>query len=132
MTRRELRILIAKDYIRTLFWKLRPFKFRRMTRGVAVTRLVEERIDAIFDKALRDSAIKLIREQCGMGLPLMHSAVPADYDRIRLAVIKLSGGTIEGLERGISDARNDWRDVLLEAGFGHDVEAHLHWNPGRG
>lgn len=96
-----------------------------------MTSLVEQRIDAIFDVTLRDSAIELLRENCGMGLPLMHTAVPGDYDRIRLAVIKLSGGTIEGLERSIGEARIDWRDVLLGAGFGYDLEAHLHWNPSK-
>lgn len=131
MTRNQLRILVAKDYIWTLFCKLRPFKPKKVIGAVAITRLVEERIDAIFDKELRDSARALIQEQCGMGLPLIHSAVPAKYDRIRLAVIKISGGTIEGLERGIKEAHIDWRDVLLEAGFGYDAEAHLHWNPGK-
>ncbi|MEO8614017.1 MAG: hypothetical protein ABI600_02665 [Luteolibacter sp.] len=131
MKRSKLIILIAKDYIRTLFWRIRPFKSKRVIRGVAVTSLVEQRIDAIFDVTLRDSAIELLRENCGMGLPLMHTAVPGDYDRIRLAVIKLSGGTIEGLERSIGEARIDWRDVLLGAGFGYDLEAHLHWNPSK-
>jgi hypothetical protein len=129
MKRSALIILIAKDYIRTLFGKMRPFKPKKVIRDVAVTPLVVQRVDALFDKTLRDSAIELLREQCGMGLPLMHTAVPGDYDRIRLAVVKLSGGTIEGLERGIQEARIDWRDVLLGAGFGYDVEAHLHWNP---
>ena len=120
---------MAKDAIRTFFWKIRPFKPKKVLREVAVTSLVEERINAIFDETLRDAAVQLIRTQCGMGLPLMHTAVPGDYDRIRLSVIKLSGGTIEGLEHGIREAQIDWRDVLLGAGFGYDIEAHLHWNP---
>lgn len=96
--------------------------------GVALTRLVEDSIEADFDEALRDSARNLLREQCAMGLPLMHTAMPKDYDRIRLAVIKLSGGTIEGLERRIREAHTDWRDVLLGAGFGYDEVGHLNWN----
>jgi hypothetical protein len=131
MKRSDLIILIAKDAIRTFFWKIRPFKPKRVIRGVGLTRLVEDRIDAVFEESLRDSAKHLLREQCGMGLPLMHTAIPKDYDRIRLAVIKLSGGTIEGLEQGIQESHIDWRDVLLGAGFGFDEMAHLNWNPGK-
>ena len=129
MKKSHLIILIVKDAIRTFFWKMRPFKPKKVIRGVALTRLVEDNIDAVFDESLRDSAKDLLREQCGMGLPLMHTPVPKDYDRIRVAVIKLSGGTIEGLERGIQEAHTDWRDVLLGAGFGYDELAHLNWNP---
>jgi hypothetical protein len=129
MKRSDLIIPIVKDAIRTFFWKMRPFKTKKVIRDVALTRLVEDRIDAVFDESLRDSARHLLREQCGMGLPLMHTAIPKDYDRIRLAVIKLSGGTIEGLEQGIRQAHADWRDVLLGAGFGYDEAAHLNWEP---
>ena len=73
---------------------MRPFKPKRVIRGVALTRPVEDRIDAVFDESLRDTARDILREQFGMGLPLMHTAIPKDYDRIRLAVIKLSGGRI--------------------------------------
>ena len=128
MKRSTLIIIIAKDAIRTLFWRMRLFKSKKAMRGVALTRLVEDSIDVVFDEALRDSARNLLREQCAMGLPLMHTAMPKDYDRIRLAVIKLSGGTIEGLERGIREAHIDWRDVLLGAGFGYDEVGHLNWN----
>jgi len=129
MKRSDLIILIAKDAIRTFFWKMRPFKPKKVMRGVALTRLVEDRIDTVFDESLRPAAKHLLLEQCGMGLPLMHTAIPKDYDRIRLAVIKLSGGTIEGLEQNIQEAHLDWRDVLLGAGFGSDEVAHLNWNP---
>jgi len=131
MKKSELIIFIAKDAIRTFFWKMRPFKTKRVIRGVALTRLVEDRIDAVFDEPIRDSAKDLLREQCGMGLPLMHTAVPERFDRIRLAVIKLSNGTIEGLEQGIREAHKDWRDVLVGAGFGYDEMAHLNWDPGK-
>ncbi len=131
MKRSELIILIVRDAIYTFLWKIRPFKPKKVIQSVDLTRLVVDRLDATFDGSLRASAKSLLREQCGMGLPLMHSAVPEEYDRIRLAVIKLSGGTIEGLEQGIQRAQIDWRDVLLGAGFGFDEQAHLDWNPGQ-
>jgi hypothetical protein len=127
--RRTIILLGMADRVDTFFRKVRPLKWKRVIEGVALTPLVGSRIDAVFSLTLRDAAVGLIREQCGAGLPLMHTGIPENYDRIRLAVIKLSGGTIEGLERNISAAHIDWRDILIEAGFGHDVDAHLRWDP---
>lgn len=122
-------ILVARDVIKTFLRRMWPFKNKEAAGAVALTRLVEDRIDTTFERPLRESVRDILREQCGIGLPLMHTVNPKDYDRIRLAVIKLSGGTIEGIERGVREAHVDWRDVLLGAGFGADETAHLNWNP---
>ena len=34
------------------------------------------------------------------------------------------------VERAIALAHLDWRDLLVEAGFADDVNAHLSWHPG--
>ena len=54
---------------------------------------------------------------------------PASFDRIRFAVLKLSGGDLERLKREIDGAHYDWRDTLMAAGFGEDIHAHLKWDP---
>ncbi len=38
-------------------------------------------------------------------------------------------GQLDKLEEAIKLAQIDWRDLLMAAGFGHDVEAHLKWLP---
>lgn len=48
-------------------------------------------------------------------------------DRIRFAAIKLSDGDLEKLDRAIALAKADWRDLLMAADFGHDVEQHNKW-----
>lgn len=48
-------------------------------------------------------------------------------ERIRCAVLKLSEGSIEKMREAIRVANEDWRDVLVVAGFGHRVLAHLEW-----
>jgi hypothetical protein len=48
-------------------------------------------------------------------------------ERIRLAVLKLSNGNLEELRRAITEARQDWRDVLVWAGFGDSGTAHRRW-----
>jgi len=53
----------------------------------------------------------------------------AGTQRIRFAVLKVSGGDLNALQRAIDLAKADWRDVLAAAGFGSDVTAHRWWWP---
>jgi hypothetical protein len=48
-------------------------------------------------------------------------------ERIWLATLKLSDGRITAFENAVLLAQIDWRDVLLGAGFGSDLEAHIKW-----
>ena len=48
-------------------------------------------------------------------------------ERVRFAAIKLSEGDIHKLQEAIVDARIDWRDLLMAAGFGSEVDAHTTW-----
>ena len=50
-------------------------------------------------------------------------------DRIRLAAIKLSNGVYAKLVEAVSLANTDWRDLLMAAGFGYDIDAHNKWVP---
>ncbi|MDH3282227.1 MAG: hypothetical protein OEQ18_14015, partial [Gammaproteobacteria bacterium] len=50
-------------------------------------------------------------------------------ERLRFAVLKLSEGEIDRLVQAIELAQVDWRDLLMAAGFGQDIEAHNQWNP---
>jgi hypothetical protein len=45
-------------------------------------------------------------------------------ERVRFAVLKLSGGDLEKLRKAIKLAQTDWRDLLMAAGFGHDVNVY--------
>jgi len=48
-------------------------------------------------------------------------------ERIRFAAIKLSKGNMLKLLKAIDEARMDWRDLLMAADFGFDVDAHENW-----
>jgi hypothetical protein len=50
-------------------------------------------------------------------------------DRIRLAVLKTSAGDLRRFDEAVLLAQIDWRDVLMGAGFGDDLSAHLRWQP---
>lgn len=50
-------------------------------------------------------------------------------ERFRFAALKYSDGKLPLLEGAVQLAKEDWRDLLLAAGFGYDVEAHGRWEP---
>jgi hypothetical protein len=98
-----------------------------------LTDTVCQKIDALFAPGSGEAARKLIEEKCGADLPLSGRMGPdaSGFDRIRFAVLKLSGGDLSRLEHEIAGAHYDWRDTLMAAGFGEDIDAHLKWNPKR-
>jgi hypothetical protein len=87
------------------------------------------RLEALFDGAARETAVTLLIERCGSNLPLWSNPSAHGLERIRFAVLKLSAGDLAELERAIEIAQQDWRDVLVAAGFAHDVRQHESWFP---
>jgi hypothetical protein len=79
----------------------------------------------MFPLADQDLVSTVLIEECGDNL----ATDSATIERIRFAVLKLSGGDLNALQRAIDQAKSDWRDVLVVAGFGSDVAAHHSWWP---
>jgi hypothetical protein len=52
-------------------------------------------------------------------------------DRIQLALIRFSDGSLERLELALDLFRRDWRDLLMASDFADDVRAHETWRPRR-
>ena len=77
-------------------------------------------------------AERLLAEECGENLPLVGSTKPTLLERIRFAAIKMSEGDLTKLQTAIRVAQQDWRDLLVAAGFAHRVDAHERWHPRRG
>jgi len=90
----------------------------------------QRRLDALFLEPDRRAVSELLITQCGDSLPLWHDKDPQGLERIRFAALKLSKGSLAELARAVEIAQVDWRDVLVAAGFGHDVHAHQAWFPG--
>ena len=86
-------------------------------------------MNLLFAASHRGVATKLLVSECGNNLPFMEAASASALDRFRLAALKLSSGTVKGLRSAIALAKSDWRDLLMAAGFGHDVNAHRKWLP---
>jgi hypothetical protein len=83
----------------------------------------------LFSSDEQEAAIRLIEEDCGANLPFCESATPESAEHIRFAALKLSRGDLGELRSIAEQASIDWRDVLVWAGFGDDVEAHRRWWP---
>jgi hypothetical protein len=95
----------------------------------SLTSATQQRITALFRAADRELVSTLLIQDCGNDLPGHENADPAALERLRFAVLKLSAGDLDALQRAITLAKTDCRDVLVFAGFGEDVKAHESWWP---
>jgi hypothetical protein len=90
-----------------------------------------KRLNIVFVSEERAIAERLLVEHCGNNLPFLEKGNDVELERYRFAALKLSHGTIKGLEAAIKIAKEDWRDLLMAAGFGEDETEHERWMPKR-
>jgi hypothetical protein len=50
-----------------------------------------------------------------------------EMERIWFAALKLGKGDLPAFEAAIRLGKTDWRDLLMAAGFGEDLDAHRRW-----
>jgi hypothetical protein len=86
-------------------------------------------VGRLFQMPDRREVTTLLENECSDNLPLVRqwNPTPASMERLRFATLKLSEGSIEKLRKALELARTDWRDLLMAAGFGHQLEAHKQW-----
>ena len=84
-------------------------------------------VEIIFKPEDAAEASQQLEDECGNNLPSCGSLDEYGMERVRFAAIKLSKGNIQKLSKAIDEARMDWRDLLMAAGFGYDVNAHEAW-----
>ena len=82
---------------------------------------------AVFSEDDSAAARALLENELGLNTPGI--STQAGLERVRLATLKCSGGSLDGLVKALDLAKTDYRDVLMAAGFGHDTRAHLNWDP---
>jgi hypothetical protein len=86
---------------------------------------VRRRINILFRPHEIEPVSSLLTNECGPNL----TKYPELLERIRFAVLKLSNGDLNALQRAIDLAKLDWRDALVSAGFADDIKAHESWWP---
>ncbi len=74
-----------------------------------------------------EAAGKILAEQCGQNLPFCQDYDEVQLERLRFAALKISGGKLDRLQKAVDQAKRDWRDELVWAGFANRLEAHDIW-----
>jgi hypothetical protein len=98
---------------------------------VDLSPLTRQHVAALFAAADVPQAEQLLAHECAENLPLVRDPTPEGLERLRFAAIRVSEGALPRLRDAIALAKIDWRDLLVAAGFAHDVTAHRTWRPGR-
>ena len=86
----------------------------------------ELRLERLFAGDGLVKARRLLEEDCGENVAGWRGA---GLDRLRAAVLKMSGGSISRLGDAVVLAQTDFRDALVSAGFADDIHAHEDWWP---
>ena len=116
-------VLVIVNMVRSTRFQVRPdhdAMLERLKPNVAdddtsepgtpeISPATEERIRLMFAPQDQARVRVLLRNHVGDRLP---DCNPQDIDRIRLAVLKLSNGKLDKLEKAVHAAKIDWRDVL--------------------
>jgi hypothetical protein len=89
----------------------------------------EKRISLLFPPNERQLVRTVLFEECGNNLPLLENLDERKLERFQFAALKLSEGKLDKLNDAIALAKADWRDLLMAAGFGEDIDAHKSWLP---
>ena len=89
------------------------------------------RIRALFPEGDVSEAEAVLVERCAESIPLWSERTPTGLERVRFAAIRFSGGELSRLHDGVRLAHEDWRDLLVAAGFADQVQGYLQWAPRR-
>ena len=98
--------------------------------GPELSTETEMRLQLLFPREQVGEARQILRDECGNNLPFCQNSDSVQMERVRFAALKLSEGNKDKLLGAVHLAQQDWRDLLIAAGFGYDVEAHKSWVPG--
>jgi hypothetical protein len=83
--------------------------------AVELTELVTRKVKQLFPAGEQAEAIRLLETECGRNLPSCEAYDAQGLERVRLAVVRLAGGSLAELRVQVEMAKEDWRDVLLFA-----------------
>lgn len=90
----------------------------------------QELVERLFNEPDRSNVVKWLVDECGNNLPFCEKADEFSIERLRFAALKIGNGDALKLLEAIELAKQDWRDLLMWAEFGNDLEAHESWARG--
>jgi hypothetical protein len=93
--------------------------------AVELTELVTRKVKQWFPADEQAEAISLLETECGRNLPFCEAYDAKGLEVVRLAVVKLAGGSLVELRRQVEAAKEDWRDVIAFAQAPEEVKRSL-------
>ncbi len=97
--------------------------------AVPLSPVTQRHLELLFAPEDRPEAAALLVTECGSLLPGLEKLNMFQLERFRFAALKLSEGKLDKLWQAVDLAQQDWRDLLMAAGFGEDVTEHERWLP---
>ena len=95
--------------------------------GIPLSERTQSLISRMFSKSDGIVVSDILYRAVSDNLPFCTDSTPEQMERIRFAILKMTMQSPLNLAVGIHLAQTDWRDLLMEVGFGEDVTQHLTW-----
>jgi hypothetical protein len=105
-------------------WGLIP---KRKPIPIKLSPETQRRLKLLFRQRNQAEAEELLVQECGNNLPGSEKSDEYDLERVRFAAMKVSNGNLNKLYEAVGLAQEDWRDLLVNAGFANDVNEHKKW-----
>ena len=93
----------------------------------ALSKRTKDLIHHLYGSREAMEVCDMLERECGTESLSCEGWTPEQMERIRFAVLKLEKDNVLELNAAIGLAQTDWRDLLMSAGFGEDLNAHEGW-----
>jgi len=87
-----------------------------------------EIIEATLPAEVQADARGLLETECSKHALGCEDWSEEQMERIWFAALKLANGDFSRLKSAVDLAKADWRDLLMAAGFGANLNAHTIWS----
>ena len=87
----------------------------------------EKLTSMLFLEPERSRLAKRLVAEASENIPFHEDATPEGMDRVRFAILKRIKHEGKNEDSAFEDAKCDWRDLLVSAGFANSMTAHDSW-----
>ena len=96
--------------------------------SVPLSKKTNELLSACFGQSdIRNHLASRLEHEVAENLGSTYDPTPESLERLRFSVIRLVVEDPDDIENVFYLAKLDWRDLLMNAGHGRDIEAHETW-----
>ena len=88
---------------------------------------VSQLVSALFPEAESRRISERLLIEASENIPFHEDATPEGMDRVRFAILKRIKQSRKNEDPAFEDAKCDWRDLYVSAGFSNSATAHDAW-----